>query len=49
MGVEKAEAQEWIQGLVEDGAAGTLAPDIGTQLPSMNSKIKVYAFSSRQT
>ena len=32
MGVEKAEPQEQIQGLAEDGAAGTLAPDAGTQL-----------------
>ena len=32
MGVEKAEPQEQIRGLVEDEAAGTLAQDTGTQL-----------------
>ena len=32
MGVEKAEPQEQIRGLAEDRAAGTLAPDAGTQL-----------------
>ena len=32
MGVEKAEPQEQIRGLAEDGAAGTLAPEAGTQL-----------------
>ena len=32
MGVEKTEPQEQIQGLVEDGAAGTLALDAGIQL-----------------
>ena len=32
LGVEKAEPQEQIRGLVEDGAAGTLAPDAGAQL-----------------
>ena len=32
MGVEKAEPQEQIWGLVEDGAARTLAPATGTQL-----------------
>ena len=30
MGVETAEPQEQIRGLVEDGAAGTLAPEAGT-------------------
>ena len=32
MGVEKAEPQEQIRGLDEDGAAGILAPGISTQL-----------------
>ena len=32
MGVEKTEPQEQIRGLVEDGAAGTLAPETETQL-----------------
>ena len=32
MGVEKAEPQEQIQGLAEDRATPTLAPDAGTQL-----------------
>ena len=32
MGGEKAEPQEQIRGLVEDSAAGTLAPDFGIQL-----------------
>ena len=32
MGVEKAEPQEQIRGLVEDKAAGTLAPEARTQL-----------------
>ena len=40
MGVEKAEPQEQIVGLVEDGAAGTLAPDAGTQLGSAPDKFK---------
>ena len=32
MGVEMTEPQEQIQGLAEDGAAGTVAPSTGTQL-----------------
>ena len=32
MGVETAEPQEQIRGLVEDGAAGTLAPEARTRL-----------------
>ena len=34
MGVEMADPQEQILGLVEDVAAGTLAPNAGTQLGS---------------
>ena len=39
MGVEKAEPQEQIRGLAEDGAAGTLAPDVGTQLGEAQDKL----------
>ena len=39
MGVEKAEPQGQIWGLVEDGAAGTLAPEARTQLEEAQDKL----------
>ena len=42
MGVEMAEPLEQILGLAEDGAAGTMAPSIGTQLGATQDEFIEY-------